>query len=90
MPKETQVLTAKYYRKSESKFPYFSTVNGGQWKQVKPRVKYEHQSFFFHTVVMKLVQALVMAYEQIFQDLAAEDVLFSKPQLDLSFNNIIR
>lgn len=89
MLKETQVLTAKYYRKSESKFPYFSTVNGGQRKQVKPRVKYEHQSFFTHTD-MKLVQAFVMPYEQIFQDLAAEDVLFSKPDLDLSFNNIIR
>jgi len=46
MLRETQVLTAKYYRKSESNFPYFSTLNGGQWKQVKPRVKYEHQSFF--------------------------------------------
>jgi hypothetical protein len=88
MLKETQVLTAKYYRKSESKFPYFSTVNGGQQKQVKTRVKYEHQSFF--STDMKLVQALVMPYEQIFQDLAAEDVLFSKPHLDLSFNNIIR
>jgi len=88
MLKETQVLTAKYYRKSESKFPYFSTMNGVQWKQVKPKVKYEHQSFF--STVMKLVQELVMAYEQIFQDLAAEDVLFSKPHLDLSFNNVIR
>jgi len=85
MLKETQVLTAKYYRKSESKFPYFSTVNGGQQKQVKTRVKYEHQSFF-----STQTWTLVMPYEQIFQDLAAEDVLFSKPHLDLSFNNIIR
>lgn len=36
MLKETQVLKAKYYRKSEAKFPYFSTVNGDKWKQVKP------------------------------------------------------
>jgi hypothetical protein len=39
---------------------------------------------------MKLVQAFVTAYEQIFQDLAAENVLLSKPHLDLSLNNIIR
>ena len=31
-----------------------------------------------------------MAYEQIFQGLAVEDVLFSKPRLDLSFYNVIR
>lgn len=45
MLKEIQVLTNKYYRKSESKLPYFSTVNGDKRKQVKPRVTYEHQSF---------------------------------------------
>jgi hypothetical protein len=88
MLKETQVLTDKNYRKSESKLPYFSAVNGGKWKQVKTRVKYEHQSFF--STVIKLVQALVMAYEQVFQGLAAEDILFSKPHLDLCFNNVIR
>jgi hypothetical protein len=31
-----------------------------------------------------------MAYEQILKGLAADDVLFSKPHLDLSFNIIIR
>jgi hypothetical protein len=44
----------------------------------------------FFTAVTKLVLALVMAYDEIFQALAADgDIPFSKPHLDPSFDNVI-
>jgi hypothetical protein len=43
---------------------------------------------FFHTV-SKLVQALVVK-DEIFQALVVEDVLLTKPFLDLGFDGVVR
>jgi hypothetical protein len=46
------------------------------------RMSLDTSSLFFH-IVSKLVQALVITYDEIFQALAEEgDVLFPKPFLD--------
>jgi hypothetical protein len=45
---------------------------------------------FFH-IVLKLVQALVITYDEIFQALVAEeDVQLPKPFLDLIFDSAVR
>jgi hypothetical protein len=43
---------------------------------------------FFH-IVSKLVQALVIMYDESFQALAVDDVLLQKLFLDLGFDSVI-
>jgi hypothetical protein len=63
------------------------------WRQEKHTYIFEHQSSIFP--VTKLVQGLVIKYDNIFQALAVEgDILLMKPLLkwllDLSFDGVIR
>jgi hypothetical protein len=43
----------------------------------------------FH-IIPKLVQAIFINYNEIYQTLAAEDVLIPKPFLDLDFGCVVR
>jgi hypothetical protein len=55
-------------------------VNRGKWKQEKHTDIFGLQSSLFFHIVSKLVQALVITYDKIFQALAVEgDVLLQKP-----------
>jgi hypothetical protein len=55
-----------------------------------PRIRLDICPLFLH-IVHKLVQALVITYDDIFQSLPVEgDVQLSKPFLDLSFDGVVR
>jgi hypothetical protein len=55
-----------------------------------PWVCLDISHLFFHTGP-KLVQALVITYDEIFQVLAIEgDVLLQKPSLDLGFDDVVK
>jgi hypothetical protein len=62
-------------------------VSGGK---TSTRISLDISPLLFHTV-SKLVQALVITYVYVFQDLAVEgDVLLPKPFLNVGFNVIVR
>jgi hypothetical protein len=55
-------------------------MTGGKWRQGKHIDIFGHQSSIF--AVFKLVEACVIMHDEIFQTLAAGDVMLLKPFLD--------
>jgi hypothetical protein len=65
-------------------------VNGGKWRQEKHLDIFGHQSCIFYTA-LRLLQALVITYDEIFQALAVTTAaLLPKLFLDLCFDDVVR
>jgi hypothetical protein len=75
--------------KGKISFNFTFPVNGRKWRQIKQSYAWTPVLYFLTVTV--LVQAPFTQHDEIFQALMVKrDLLLSKPQLDLSFDDAIR